>query len=115
MRAKFLLKINPKTDGQFPTDEELQGKIRSYGWEPTDIARLEDSAQKSAAYKEKAKSLFTPEHMPEVAQEELEDVIFFGVIRADQTRFVVTRTPGELTFRLIQPELPPLISATQRI
>jgi hypothetical protein len=115
MRSKFIVQILKKADGTFPTDIDLQNKIREYGWEPPDIAKMESTEEKLKAYRERAQPLFTAEQMPEVAQEELEDVIFFGAIRADQTRFVVTRTPGELTFRLIQAELPMLISATEKL
>ena len=54
--------------------------------------------------------------MPEVAKHEINDVIYAGYLSADQTNFVVTRSSeGEMTFRLMQPELQKLIQATERI
>ena len=54
--------------------------------------------------------------MPEVAKDEKSDVVFFGKINANQTKFVVTRsTDAELTYRLLQPELPQLIKATEAL
>lgn len=105
----------PTADGVFPTDDELRSKIQSYGWESIQSAAMKDEQQKLKYYKEQVKKLFAEKLIPEVAEPELEETIFFGVIRSDQVRYFVTRTQGEMTFRLVQEELTPLIAATNKI
>jgi len=116
MRSKFIVKIPAKSDHTFPTDEDLRVLLRIFGWEQKEIAILKTEHEKIDAYVARGQELFTQQLMPEVAQEEKNDIIFCGFLSADQTRFVVTRSnDGEMTFRLLQPELQQLIRATEKI
>jgi hypothetical protein len=110
MRSKFIV----NADGKFPTDEEVRSAIRRFGWEPREASLLNSEKEKVDKYAEISSKLF--EEMPEVAQPEKADVIYSGFLSADQTSFVVTRSSdGEITYRLLQPELPKLIQATEKI
>jgi len=61
-----------------------------------------------------AKELFT--EMPEVAAAEMNGVIFLGCVQKMQTLFFLTRmNEREVTFRLLQRELPRLQSSTAQI
>jgi len=116
MRSKFIVQIPHNSKGEFPTDEEVRVTIRSYGWEPADIASTTSEVEKVTLYKTKADKLFTEGVMPEVAHEEKDYVIFFGQIASDQTKFIVTRSvSGLITYRLLQEELHQLISATEKL
>jgi hypothetical protein len=114
MRSKFIVKISTKSDGKFPSDVEIRSILRTFGWEPREVSTVEGEEEKVEKYKAIGLKLF--EEMPEVAKNEKDDVIYAGFLSADQTHFVVTRSSdGEITFRLLQPELPKLIQATEKI
>jgi len=54
--------------------------------------------------------------MPEVAAAEKNDVVFFGYVADDQTKFVVTRAvENQITFRLPHPVLPRLQASAKKI
>jgi hypothetical protein len=115
MRSKFHVALVPNADGSFLGDEELRTTLRRYGWEASATAKLPTEDEKIVVYRNEAKRLFADKVIPEVTEPEIEETIFYGVIRSDQTEFFVTRTQGEMTYRLIQPELTPLLSATNKL
>jgi hypothetical protein len=115
MRSRFYVKLTPTANGDFPTDEELRTKIRGFGWELPEIAKLSTDAQKADAYLARATALKERKLIPEVVSLELNATIYFGHILSDQTTFFVTRAGGEMVFRLIHPELPVLVSATKKM
>jgi len=115
MRSVFTVNIPSNESGEYPSNTEILHRIRSFGWEPIEIQRMnEDEAAKEVRYKELADKLFN--EMPEIAKEEKESVIFFGYLADDQTKFVITRSvEGQITFRLLHPVLPRLQSSTTKM
>jgi hypothetical protein len=117
MRTTFTIEF-PTLDGKeisFPDNKDVLEMVRSFGWEPMEIKALgEDEALKEKKYKEFAENLF--KDMPEIANEEKDNVIFYGFIAADQSKFVITRrVEGQVTFRLLHPVLPRLQASTEKI
>jgi hypothetical protein len=54
--------------------------------------------------------------MPEIANEEKDDVLFYGYVADDQTKLIVTRrVQGQITFRLLHEELPRLQASTEKV
>jgi hypothetical protein len=114
MRAVFTVDIPVDREGHFSADKEVLDLVRSFGWEPIEVRKYgDDEAAKQIRYKEMADELFT--QMPEIANEEKDNAIFFGYIADDQTKFVITRrVEGQITFRLLHPNLPRLQSSTEK-
>ncbi len=113
MRSKFIVRIRRHGE-KYPTKEELRSVIRRHGWESADVSCLASDEEKEEKYKQEGERLF--EQMPEVVQNERNHVIFYGCVQSDAAEFVVTRsTEGEITYRLLQPELNRLIRATEKI
>ena len=97
MRAVFSVDIPPLSDGGYSSDDEVVKVLRGFGWEPVELRahrpRNSDADPSEAASITKARELAQPlfAQMPEVAAAEKDDVIFFGYVADDQTKFVVTR------------------------
>lgn len=133
MRAVFTVKLEGKPSGAFPSDEEVISVLRDFGWEPRSgpfweyfCDRAADCPiDEQAAAEERVRSLWYSEQghrafdsMPELKPQdpERDSVIYFGRLAETDTEFVVTRlVMGELKFRLLQPELIDLQSATDQV
>jgi hypothetical protein len=112
MRAVFTVDV-PTVDGKYPTNDEFLTRLRNNGWEDVKLQHL-DEDEKQRKYQELAKDLFSD--MPELANEEKEYVIFYGVLQDNQTKFIVTRRiTGQATFRLLQPALGRLQRSTEKM
>lgn len=115
MRSVFTVDI-PKSDGtgQFADNHKILEAVRTFGWEPVEIQLLDDDISKEKKYKEMADILF--KDMPEIAVEEKDNVLFYGYLADDQTKFVVTRrVQGQITFRLLHPVLLRVQSSTRKM
>ncbi|MCI0563769.1 MAG: hypothetical protein MN733_35290 [Nitrososphaera sp.] len=117
MRSVFTidLPLNTSNEGDpYPDNTKILSIVRSFGWEPLEIRALEDESAKQRRYKELAEKLF--QDMPEIAVEEKDDVVFYGYLADDQTKFVITRrVEGQITFRLLHPVLPRLQASTKKM
>lgn len=113
MRAVFTVDLPTRNSEDYPKDEEILKVVRSFGWEPVEISHIVDEAEKTAKYKEMATELVNA--MPEIRAVN-QNIIFYGYIVADETPFMISRVvTGQITFRLLQPDLSPLLTATDRI
>lgn len=113
MRAVFTVLIPPTSINNYPTDEEFLARVRAHGW---DERRTKDLSEEEVLvkYKESATKLWI--EMPEIANEEKEFLIFYGVLQDSQTKFVITRLiEGQATFRLLHPNLANLEASTEMI
>ncbi len=111
MRAVFTVQIPPTSIDKYPTNEEFLSRIRALGWEDVKIKEFSEDS-KLEWYKNHAQALW--ENMPEIAGDEQDYVIFYGVLQGDQTKFIITRvTEGEATFRLLHPNLDRLQASTK--
>src|SRR5437773_9111084 len=109
MRAVFTLNI--PSDKTYPTDDFVKRLENEWGIRGNNEL---DEVEKAKKYRELASELFT--HAPEAAQEELDHVVFFGLIPADRTKFVVTRqTPSQAKFRLLQENLERLERSAENV
>jgi hypothetical protein len=114
MRSVFTVNLPASTDGKYPSNSDVLSLVRSFGWEPTEVHLAGDETAKEQKYKELAENIF--HSMPEIAAAEKDFVIFYGYFADDQTRFVITRVvEGQITFRLLHPELPRLQSSTEKM
>jgi hypothetical protein len=114
MRTKFTLGIKVGPTGTFPTNDQLCEWLRSFGWEPKEAADITDKNERIKAYRQLAASMF--KEMPEVAQEEKDDLIFASWFSSEQAGFLVTRSSeGELTFRFLHEDLSSLFAGTNRV
>jgi len=115
MRSVFTIDLRQIDGvGGYIDSLELLSNLRSFGWEPMEFLDINDESTKTAKYKEMAESLFG--EMPEIAIEEQGNVIFYGYLADDQTKFVVTRrVQGQITFRLLHPVLPRLQASTRKV
>lgn len=115
MRSVFTVEIPQNDEGiKYPDTSEIINYIRAFGWEPVEVRSLENDIEKGKRYKVLAEQLF--KDMPEIANEEKNDVIFFGYLSDDQTKFVITRrVEGQITFRLLHPDLPRLQLSSARM
>lgn len=123
MRGVFSVDVPRGPDGLFPSDTQLTKIVQGFGWEPVELRTLrsgknhEDAGvwtELYARYKQLAGPLF--DQMPEVAAAEKNDVIFYGYVADDQTKFVVTRpVENQITFRLLHPVLPRLQASSKKI
>lgn len=112
MRAVFTVDI-PLIDGKYPDNEYFLERLRANGWEDMSFLSLKPE-EKLERYKAHASQLFS--EMPELAAEEKDYVIFFGVLQDTQTKFIVTRRIlGQATFRLLHPVLGKLQPSTEKM
>lgn len=115
MRTVFTIDLQPTANEErFASNDSILTVIRSFGWEPTEIAELKDEKTKEEKYKQLAEKIFG--EMPEIAVAEKTHVIFYGYFGDYQTKFIVTRrVEGQITFRLLHPILPRLQKSTEKI
>jgi hypothetical protein len=113
MRAVFTVSIPQVSTEKYPTNEEFLSRIRALGWENIKVREMSDE-EKNVWYQTEAATLW--DEMPEIAAQEKEYVIFFGLLQDNQTRFIITRvTDGQATFRLIHRNLDRLQSSTVKM
>jgi hypothetical protein len=114
MRAVFTVDIPSIGHAKFPNNQEIINELRTHGWENVEVSELDES-QQTAKYKELAIHLL--EQMPEIRKtEEANQVIYYGELQDDKTKFVVTRVvQGQMTFRLLHPNLARLQRSTEKI
>src|SRR5438874_9902324 len=104
MRAVFTVAIPHNKQDEFPANEEIIRMLRSFGYEPTEVAEAADEPSKLQLYKDMSEHLFSL--MPEVAQEERNKVIYYGQVPDEQTKFVVTKpASGYFKVRLLHEQL----------
>jgi hypothetical protein len=102
MRAKFVVLIAAISTSAYPTDEALVERLLMLG--------LGQAADHTDSYEVRRKEFLAEaekewDHLPEVAQAERGNVIFFARL-PDHCRLIVTRSlQGYATFRLIQDDL----------
>lgn len=132
MRAVFTLDLPNRSDKGYPKDQEILELLRSFPWElverttarveatdpPSDTSLHAEAANQAPPghkYQDFAKDVL--EHMPEVtAANEQDAVIFYGYFQDDKTKFVITKmVTGQVTFRLLHPEIPRLQASTVKI
>ncbi len=110
MRAVFTVQISAVSVDKYPTNEEFLSRIRALGWEDVKVKELSEE-DKLKWYEEHAEKLW--ENMPEIAADERDYVIFYGVLQDNQAKFIITRvTEGQATFRLLHPNLDRLQAST---
>lgn len=114
MRAVFTVNIPAIGHAKFPSNQEIINELRTHGWERIETTELDD-VQQLERYKELAGYLL--EHMPEIRKtEEADQIIYYGDLQDDKTKFVVTRVvQGQMTFRLLHPNLARLERSTEKI
>ena len=114
MRAVFTIDIPSVGHGKFPSNQDIVTELRQHGWEFVGTSSL-DEDQRVNRYKELSDRLMKV--MPEVrAAEEAEHVIYYGELQDEKTKFIVTRVvDGQMTFRLLHPNLAKLERSTERV
>lgn len=115
MRSIFTIAIAQKSgDNKFLTNEEFLSFIRAGGWDDPKILDIQNENDRLARYNEIAESSWS--HMPEVANDEKDHIIFCGTMQNNQTKFVITRANlGYAKFRLINPNLDRLQESTEQM
>jgi hypothetical protein len=110
MRAVFTINL-PIGEKTHPTDDFV--KRLEHSWGITSMTEAE-AAEKAKGYRAFAEDFF--KHAPEVAKEELDYVVFCGLVAADRTKIVVTRqTAPQAKFRLLQEDLERLQRSTKTV
>lgn len=114
MRAVFTVDLPVSPDGNYLPDDKVVELWRSFGWEPTEITKLASEEEKVERYQELASDLFSS--MPEMRVTSDRNVIFYGIVASERTQFMITRSiAGQVTFRLLEPDLSLLLTATERV
>jgi hypothetical protein len=102
MRAKFVIRIPATAPNSFPSDENFADRLVMLGLAKSDAAKQEYEDRRKN-YLEQAEREW--DHLPEVAERERDDIIFFARF-PDHGRLIVTRVAdGFATFRLIHGDL----------
>lgn len=114
MRAIFTVSLNKKSQSTIATKEDFINTLKFNGWEDVNLVpdNVNEKSDGQRTYSDATASLWG--HMPEIAQDEKDYLIYYFRLVDTQTDVIIThRNKGTVKFRLLNPDLEKLLEACE--